>query len=325
MRFAVIGCGWITGALHAPSYAQIMREQGGLEAAACCDVDAARAEQTRARFGFGRAYTDPLRLLAEERLDAVCLNVPPALTCELACAVLRRGIALLTEKPPGLTTAELEQMIAAAEAGGAAHMVAFNRRWMPLARELRARLGDRPVEHVQYSMVRAGRRDADFSTTAVHAVDAASFLAGSAYRALRIGYQELPEEGPGAANFYLDAEMVGGAQVRIAATPLAGATIERALVAARGWSADLRCPVGNDGAGRLEIYAGGKPEAVVEGAACADGNEEWRLGGFYQENQAFFNALLAGERPPDGLESARQAVAIMQALRERRAEVVFAP
>jgi myo-inositol 2-dehydrogenase / D-chiro-inositol 1-dehydrogenase len=324
MRFAVIGCGWITGAIHAPALAAYMRSHPEMAAAACCDIDPVRAEAVRENFGFLRAWSDAEAMLAVEALDAVCLNVPPALTCELGCQVLRRGIPLLSEKPPGLTSGELERLIAAANEGGAANMVAFNRRWMPLTLELRRRLGDRPVEHVQYTLSRVARRDPDFSTTAVHAVDAVSFLAGSAYRRVEIRWREMPGEGAGVADFSLWGEMENGAQVEIAVTPLAGVSVERALVSARGWSADLRCPTGVDGCGGLDIYAEGKLEAALDGKLIAGGDEDWRLGGFFNEDAAFFDALQAGRRPPDGLETARQAVAIMQAIRMRQSQVIFA-
>jgi myo-inositol 2-dehydrogenase / D-chiro-inositol 1-dehydrogenase len=323
MRFAVIGCGWITGAIHAPALAFYLREHPEMVPAACCDIDPVRAETVREKFGFLRAWSDVEAMLAVEPLDAVCLNVPPALTCELGCQVLRRGIPLLSEKPPGLTSDELERLITAAHEGGAAHMVAFNRRWMPLTLELRSRLGNRQVEHVQYTLSRVARRDPDFSTTAVHAVDAVSFLAGSAYRRVEIRWREMPEEGGGVADFSLYGEMESGAQVEIAVTPLAGVSVERALVSARGWSVDLHCPTGADGGGKLELYHEGQLEAALDGKQLAGGDEDWRLGGFYNEDAAFFDSLSAGRKPPDGLETARQVVAIMQAIRERRSQVVF--
>jgi myo-inositol 2-dehydrogenase / D-chiro-inositol 1-dehydrogenase len=324
MRFAVIGCGWITGAVHAPAYIHYIDQHPDLEPVVCCDIDPAKAELVRHRFGFQRSASDAVQLLDSEKLDAVCLNVPPALTSELGCQVLRRGIALLCEKPPGLRSDELERMISAAAESGAPNMVAFNRRWMPLMRELRSQLAGRPVDAIQYSLSRVGRKDADFSTTAIHAVDAVRFLAGSDYNRVQISCRDLSEMGPGIANYALNAEMANGALVGITVTPLAGIVAERALVSARGWSADLHCPTGADGSGRLEIYADGKLEVALDGKEAAGGGEEWRLGGFYQEDAAFFDALREGREPPDGLETARQSVAIMQAISERRSEVVFA-
>jgi predicted dehydrogenase len=323
-RFAVIGCGWITAALHGPVYGAYVREHPDLVPAACCDVDLGRAEEIRRRFGFQRAWSDPRAMLAEEDLDAVCLNVPPGLASALGCVVLRRGVALLSEKPPGLTPDELENMIAAAREGGAGHMVAFNRRWAPLTRRLRSRLEGLAVEHLLCTQSRVNRRDADFGTTLVHAVDTVGFLAGSEYRRVQIEWRELADVAPGAANYVLRAEMANGALAEIAVTPMAGIAVERTLVSARHFSAELRHPTGADGTGGLDIYTQGRCESSLNGVEAAGGNEAWCLEGFYQEDAAFFDALLEGRKPPDGLETARQAVAIMAAARERRREVVFA-
>jgi predicted dehydrogenase len=323
MRFAVIGCGWVTQAMHAPSYAQYMKEHPDLVPVACCDIDPGKAEAVRSQFGFLRAWSDVTGMLAEENLDAVCLNVPPALAGELGCQVLRRGLALLCEKPPGLTPDEVERLIAAAKESGAAHMVAFNRRWMPLTRELVKQLDGRQVEYVQYTLSRVGRNDPDFSTTAVHAVDAVRFLAGSDYRRVQIRRHDLAEMGEGAANFSLSGEMQNGALVEIAITPLAGLAVERALVSAHGWTADLHCPTGADGSGRLDVYAAGRLMAGLDGATAAGGAEAWRTGGFYQEDAAFFDSLRAGRTSPDGLESARQSIAIMHAIKEQKLEIIF--
>ena len=46
-------------------------------------------------------------MLTAERPDAVVVAVPPAMTCRIASLVLERGIRVLIEKPPGMTTAEL--------------------------------------------------------------------------------------------------------------------------------------------------------------------------------------------------------------------------
>ena len=78
--------------------------------------------------------------------------------------------------------------MAAARAGGCGgrevpHQVAFNRRYVPLLAELRERIRLLPagatLQHVRYEMVRVNRRDPDFSTTAVHAIDAVRFIAGA--------------------------------------------------------------------------------------------------------------------------------------------------
>src|SRR5204862_1284540 len=135
-----------------------------------------------------RVQPDVARLVEAERPDAVALVVPDTETCRLGLALLERGVPVLVEKPPGRTVDEVDRLIAAAEGGAGGpvpHQVAFNRRFVPLLREARRRLGaispPAAVQHVHYEMTRVGRRDPYFSTTAIHGLDAVRFLAASDY------------------------------------------------------------------------------------------------------------------------------------------------
>ena len=131
-KICVIGCGVLANSHHGPAYVKYAHNHANTELTACCDLIAQKAEDFSRRFGFQRWYTDPLHMLETESSAAVCLVVPPAMTCELACQVLNMGFPLLVEKPPGLTTGEIDQMIAAARASGTPNQVAFNRRYTPL-------------------------------------------------------------------------------------------------------------------------------------------------------------------------------------------------
>ena len=78
-------------------------------------------------------------MLDAETLDAVIVAVPPHLNAVAALPCLRRGVSTMLEKPPGLSTAETEELRDAAAATGALGMVAWNRRFHPMvaaAREI---------------------------------------------------------------------------------------------------------------------------------------------------------------------------------------------
>ncbi len=141
-KICVIGCGALANSHHGPAYVKYARDHLNTELTACCDLVAQKAADYTRRFGFQRWYSDPLRMLETERPDAVCLVVPPAMTCTLTCQVLEMGFPLLLEKPPGLTTEEIDRMIAAARASGTPNQVAFNRRYTPLVAALKQRLAE---------------------------------------------------------------------------------------------------------------------------------------------------------------------------------------
>jgi predicted dehydrogenase len=325
LRLGLIGCGAHALGSHGPAQARYAAEHPGTELAACCDVEAERAEAGRARFGYARAYTDVADMVARERLDAAALVVPYAVMAASGAPLLERGLPLLIEKPPGPTAGEVDALIAAAERGrpgGVPHQVAFNRRFAPLVREAQRRLRalgpPEAVHHVHYEMTRVERRDADFSTTAIHGLDAVRFLAGADYARARLSYQELPSLGPGVANILVDAVMSSGATAHLAFCPVAGVSVERATVHAHGHTLFLHIPIWEalDSPGRLLHLEGDRVALDERGRR----DEAFVLAGFYGEYVAFLAALEAGTTPSPSLREARQSVEIAECLRRRAPE-----
>jgi myo-inositol 2-dehydrogenase/D-chiro-inositol 1-dehydrogenase len=327
MKLCTIGCGEHAASSHGPAQALYAARHADVMLAGCCDLDPERAARHGERFGFARSYSDPWAMLEAERPDAVVLVVPPEATCALACRVLEKGYPLLLEKPPGRTPAELDRMAAAAESGGRGgpvpHQVAFNRRFAPLVREARQRLdvlGDGvPLQHVHYEMTRVDRRDPDFSTTAIHGIDAVRFLAGSDYASVRFSYHELPGIGPGVANIFMDAQMASGATAHLAFCPAAGLVAERAVVHARDHTLFLQIPMwgGSDSPGHLWHFEAGRLRGESSGEP---GAEPYALGGFYDEYVAFLGDLAAGRMPSPSLREARQSLAVAECIQKRESE-----
>ena len=322
MKLCQIGCGEHARVAHGPSQRRCAAEQRDLVLAGCCDLDPVRAESFRRDFGFTRAFADPDAMLDAERPDAVVVVVPVEKTVAVGSLVLERRIPLLLEKPPGETVAEVDRLIAAAEGGRVPHQVAFNRRFAPLVRELRRRIEEAgPLQHLHYEMTRVERRDPDFSTTAIHGLDAVRYLAGGDYAEARFRYRELPELGKGVADIFVDAVMASGATAHLAFCPVAGVLVERATAHAHGHTLFLHVPMwsGVDSPGRLWHFAGGKLAAELGGDRVGDGTALFELGGFYRETVAFLDAVAAGREPSPSLRESRQSVEIAEQIRARAA------
>jgi predicted dehydrogenase len=326
LKIVMIGCGEHGAGSHGPAQARYAARHRETELAACCDVDQGRAERYRARFGFARAYTDLDRMLEEERPDAAVMAVPLEITARLAPRVFAAGVPLLVEKPPGRTVEEVDALVAAAEGGARAvpHQVAFNRRFVPLVQEARRRLAaigpPERIQHVHYEMTRVDRREPDFSTTAIHGLDAVRFLAQADYAQARLRYREFPALGPGVANIFVDALMTSGATAHLAFCPVAGALVERTTIHADGHTLFVRIPMWGplDSPGRLQHVAG-DVVADIGGDQLGD-TEPCVLGGFYGEYEAFLGDVAAGRMPSPGLRESRQSVAIAESVRRRDAE-----
>jgi myo-inositol 2-dehydrogenase / D-chiro-inositol 1-dehydrogenase len=323
-KICTIGCGQLANSQHGPSYARYVRLHPDTELAACTDLDETRAADFAARFGFSRFYTDPIRMLEKERPQAVCLLVPPAVTAPLTCQVLMMGYPLLLEKPPGLTAQKTDEMIAAAQKSGTPNQVAFNRRYTPLVATLkdvlRQKVAPGELQHLQYDFYRIGRTDADFSTTAIHGIDTARFLAGSDYASIAFHYHEFPSLGPATANILMDCTFTSGMTGQLCFCPVSGAVIERATVHALDQLFFLNLPIWNafDAPGSLVEVKNGEITRTTSGPDVSGGAEDFVLNGFYQENAQFFEDIRAGRRPAGDIVSGRQPVEIAQMIRERK-------
>jgi myo-inositol 2-dehydrogenase / D-chiro-inositol 1-dehydrogenase len=323
-KICTIGCGQLANSHHGPAYAHYVRLHPDTELAACSDLDESRAATFAARFGFKRAYTDPIQMLEKEKPQAVCLLVPPAVTTPLSCQILMMGYPLLIEKPPGLTADHTDQIIAAARISGTPNQVAFNRRYTPLVALLKDLIQQSTapdaLQHLQYEFYRIGRTDADFSTTAIHGIDTARFLAGSDYASINFHYKELPQLGSTTANILMDCTFTSGTTGQICFCPVSGAVIERATIHALDQVFFLNLPIWNafDAPGSLVHVKKGKIIKTYNGPDVSNGTEDFILNGFYQENAQFFEDIRHGRSPVGNVESGRQPVEIAQMIRERK-------
>jgi myo-inositol 2-dehydrogenase / D-chiro-inositol 1-dehydrogenase len=281
----------------------------------------AKAEAYRSRFGYLRAYADLDEMVAREHPDAMSLIVPVKLTAPIAEALLKKGMPLLMEKPPGVDGAQVRRLIRAAARRGTPHLVGFNRRFMPMIRHLHRALRESgqpsAIHFIHYQLVRVSRMDADFSTTAIHAIDTVRFLAASDYRDVSIAYQNTSSPGGSARNIYLTGSFTSGAQFAIDICPTAGAVLERAEVHLADCSYLLHLPIWNqfDAPGRLLRIVQGRTDLDITGTDLGGGNDVYETGGFLAENSAFFDAVRAGRDPGADLQSALQPVEIMACIR----------
>ncbi|HEU5034731.1 MAG TPA: Gfo/Idh/MocA family oxidoreductase [Mycobacteriales bacterium] len=103
----------------------------GLRLTAVCDRDPSRITAARTLAGEVTAYADGEALLAADDVDLVIVSTPPNTHADWALRALEAGKHVVVEKPFCLTTAEADEMIAAASSAGRRLAVYQNRRWDP--------------------------------------------------------------------------------------------------------------------------------------------------------------------------------------------------
>jgi predicted dehydrogenase len=149
------------------------------------------AVNAQRRFGFTTASTSADAVLDDDALDAIFIVTRHHTHADMVCRALRTGKAVFVEKPLALTSDELGRVSEViAETGNARLMVGFNRRFAPLASQLKAAFGTGGASQSRY-LVNAGRLAADswylnaelegsrFAGEGGHFIDMLSWLADS--------------------------------------------------------------------------------------------------------------------------------------------------
>ncbi len=157
--------------------------------------------------GAERATTDVAGVFADPTVTAVFITTRHDAHAEQAQAALRAGKHVWVEKPLCLRIDELKEVESAIQSAAVRHpssavrppilMVGFNRRFAPMAVELRKALASRPGAHRFTMTVNAGRLEPDHWTLdsragggrivgeACHFVDLMRYLAGTPIRNVR--------------------------------------------------------------------------------------------------------------------------------------------
>jgi len=307
VRIGVIGAGTMSGKYHCPSLVALRRPKVTLEA--ICDLDEAKAKKHARRFGFKHVYTSMSEMFATARLDGVCVFTPINATAPVATEVMRAGLPVYMEKPPGATLLEANGLARTAEKMGVPSMVAFNRRYVPALVEAKRRAEELgPVTYVEAVQLRSQRLEPRFVRgTALHVIDAVRHLAGDVVR-VKSEKRRSPREKTNIWMATLD--FASGAIGRILIKPHAGCNVERYVLsspdytvfAAGGldWLADYP--------GLLEVHVGGKKirSKIPAKRVKVDDHVYWC--GFYSEMAEFVAALSEGRAPRPSVAEAVQSV-----------------
>jgi len=324
-KLCVIGCGGFADYVHGSAQRAYAESNPEVTLAACCDLDAQRAQDYAAKFGFRRHYTNAEAMLEAEKPDGVCVLVAPQVSAAVAAKVLARGIPLLLEKPPGRTEAELDRLIELATVHGAPTQVGFNRRYMPLMRKTREFLASElaPIQQVTYEMIRYGRDDADFSVTAIHAVDAAQFLAGSPYRWAKLRFESVAGIPESRSNVTLLAECESGVPVNIHIQPMAGYVSESFAIHGVGTSVTgaFFGPGERADSGTITLWQNNEQRETFSDAGLTLSQRT----GINAEVAAFCNAIRTGRWPTPSLAECRRQVRLMEAIRNGEDRIIEFP
>ena len=163
-RFGLLGAGKFASGVLIPGLTR-----AGLKPAVIASNSGLSAKDLQGRFDFEEAVEGEAEIIGRDDVDLVVIATQHDSHGRLAAAALEAGQAVYVEKPLALNEEELAEVAAAQRKTGAPLFVGFNRRYAPLALELkklsgpkvmdfRVNAGPLPVNHWTNDPERGGGR-----------------------------------------------------------------------------------------------------------------------------------------------------------------------
>jgi len=316
-RIAIIGCGLIgrkrLAALPAGAFA------------AACDLELGRAEQLVASAKTGYASDDAARIFADPGIDAVIVCTLNAALAPLALAAIRAGKHVLVEKPGAISTAEVDELSAAARAAGVRVRVGFNHRFHPALLQARSLyesgvLG--PLMFVRGRYGHGGRVGYDREWRAdprlsgggelidqgVHLIDLAGWFLGDFARIeghASTSFWDMPVDD----NAFLNLRTAAGQTAWLHVSCTEWKNLFSLEIYGRTGKLHIEGLGGSYGVERLTFHRMlpemGPPETTAW--EYPRGDDSWRL-----EIAEFFTDIRTGREPQPGLREARAALAVVE-------------
>lgn len=147
VRFGIIGCGNM-GTGHAKNFAEGKIVNGVL--AAACDINPKKLELFKEKYGDTIKYFDNAEdMLSSGEVDCVIICVPHYDHPTLAIAALDHDVNCIVEKPAGVYTLQVEEMLERAKKSDKILGIMFNQRTNPAFRMMKKMIAEGKIGEVK--------------------------------------------------------------------------------------------------------------------------------------------------------------------------------
>ena len=318
VRVGVVGAGSMANSVHLPS----LKEMADVQVVALSDLVETKLKKTAETFAIPRTYLSYHQMLATEELDAVFCLVEPSNHFHVVMACLEAGLDTFMEKPPGITLCQAESLCRKATESGRLLMVGFNRRYIPVVREVK-RVFDTitKVTQVEGCFYKYGSGAFDrgglpaFESDTIHVVDLVRWLAGAtpvAAHTLTASHEE-PVINAWNSITRFDNGTIG----IIKANYRTGGRVHRFEIHGPRASAFLNLGMGgaeceglllrHEGKQQYSLSAGaagGDADSYFSGTALAKSDQFHRFYGFFQEDRHFIDCVKDRREPETSIQDA---------------------
>ncbi|MEM0444961.1 MAG: Gfo/Idh/MocA family oxidoreductase [Nitrososphaerota archaeon] len=129
LKIGVVGAGF-----WGRNHARVLSEIESCEVRGIVDINVERAKNIAKRFNIPNIYTDFRALLDREEVDALTICTPTVTHAEIALECVKRGVAVLVEKPMASSLKEAVEILDTVKSFGGRLMVGFIERFNPAIR-----------------------------------------------------------------------------------------------------------------------------------------------------------------------------------------------
>jgi len=310
IRVAMIGAGALANRAHYPS----LRAMPDVEIVALCDLVESKCQSTGEAFGIRQRYTDYRRMLDAEKADAVYVLMPPYHLFDITMDVIERGLHVFIEKPPAVTTFQAESLALKAASKGVLTMVGFNRRFIPLMRQVRALVESQgPINHCVSVFYKAMpealyyRGAIDYlHCDAIHAVDALRWMGGAVDEVASVmGHFGWTRENA----CHAVVKFASGGTGVLMTNWATGGRFHTFEMHAQGISAFI------DPDREARIYTPNEPQGRIITTQESAGTDEWHIYyGFCGESRHFIDCLKEGKEPETNFTEAARSMRLVDDL-----------
>ncbi|HOX37236.1 MAG TPA: Gfo/Idh/MocA family oxidoreductase [Candidatus Brocadiia bacterium] len=308
-KVALIGAGGMANTVHYPSLAEF----DDVELVALCDLVPDKLKKTADKFGVRRTYTDYMEMLRKEEFSAVYILMPPHHLFDLVINCVRAGKNVFIEKPPAITTFQVEAFVREAEAAGVLGMVGFNRRYIPMMTYAREKIlkATRITQVVSTfyknspAVYYNGAIDL-IGCDSIHAVDALRWMAGSEPRDVATVRGQYDDCVPNAWNAIVRFE--NGATGILLTNWKTGGRVHTFEMHGPGASAFLD----PDTTGKLIIND--QPEDL-ETTAVTGSKDRHKFYGFWHQSRHFIDCVKENREPCSSFQDALKTMRLVDRLR----------
>ncbi len=143
-KIGVVGCGVVADYGHLPTIKQI----DGLELTALYDPNETNLKSAQEKFSVPHAFTN-IDEFYKTDIDAVVVTSPAPCHKENVIDAARHGKHILCEKPLGMTSEEIQEMIKVAEDANVMLFTAFDYRFSPVSQTIKQLVREKAVGEVK--------------------------------------------------------------------------------------------------------------------------------------------------------------------------------